>query len=390
VNGLLTSSPTPAPSGSPTAKELLNDAADAGATLLSIGVQIAVILGVAALVLLILRRLIRTVTHHIADGTPLLERGRLGDTEVAAALRRASPIVAARRSQRARTIGSVLRSTSTIVIGTLAVLMVLDTMGINIAPFLASAGIVGVALGFGAQSLVKDFLSGMFMLLEDQYGVGDVVDVGHATGTVEAVALRVTKIRDSAGTLWYVPNGTMIRVGNKTQGWAKAVVEVKVDYFADLDHVQQVLGEAVARVSADPVLGTYLQGEPVVTGIEDLAFDAVTLQVSVKTSPAMQWEVARALRTAVRRALEEAGIPLGGQRDLFAAYRAQLAEASGVTVTAGTADAPDRVVRVDGVESPAVTGPTDARRESGSLDTTTPAVEPSPTRPGPTAPGHPL
>ncbi|WP_246056498.1 mechanosensitive ion channel family protein [Cellulomonas cellasea] len=337
--------------------------------LLSTGLRVAVILTVAGLVLLGLRRVIRTVTNHIAEGTPLLERGRLGDSEVAAALRRASPIVTARRAQRARTIGSVLRSTATIVVGTLAVLMVLDALGANIAPFIASAGIVGVALGFGAQSLVKDFLSGMFMLLEDQYGVGDVVDVGHATGTVEAVALRVTKIRDSSGTLWYVPNGTMVRVGNKTQGWAKAVVEVKVDYFADLDEVRHVLEEAVGRVAADPVLGTYLEGEPTVTGIEDLAFDAVTLQVTVKTAPAMQWEVARAMRAAVRRALEEAGIPLGGQRDLLAAYRAQL-------------DAAVRVPEQDEADAPGAGGKaepvTDTRRESESLDTTAPATEPKP------------
>ncbi|MGW6131317.1 mechanosensitive ion channel family protein [Cellulomonas sp. NPDC055163] len=335
------------------------------------GPRVAVILLVSALVLLVLRRAIRTATNHIADGTPLLERGRLGDSEVAAALRRASPVVTARRAQRARTIGSVLRSTSTIVVGTLAVLMVLDALGANIAPFIASAGIVGVALGFGAQSLVKDFLSGMFMLLEDQYGVGDVVDVGHATGTVEAVALRVTKIRDSSGTLWYVPNGTMVRVGNKTQGWAKAVVEVKVDYFADLDEVRHVLEEAVARVAADPVLGTYLDGEPSVTGIEDLAFDAVTLQVTVKTAPAMQWEVARAMRAAVRRALEEAGIPLGGQRDLLAAYRAQLDAAVQVPDDgAGAAEAAG-----DG-ERPAPV--TDTRRESDSLDTTAPPADPGP------------
>ncbi|MFS0698623.1 mechanosensitive ion channel family protein [Cellulomonas sp. 179-A 4D5 NHS] len=335
------------------------------------GPRVAVILLVSALVLLVLRRAIRSVTNHIAEGTPLLERGRLGDSEVAAALRRASPIVTARRAQRARTIGSVLRSTATIVVGTLAVLMVLDALGANIAPFIASAGIVGVALGFGAQSLVKDFLSGMFMLLEDQYGVGDVVDVGHATGTVEAVALRVTKIRDSSGTLWYVPNGTMVRVGNKTQGWAKAVVEVKVDYFADLDEVRHVLEEAVARVAADPVLGTYLEGEPTVTGIEDLAFDAVTLQVTVKTAPAMQWEVARALRAAVRRALEEAGIPLGGQRDLLAAYRAQLDAAVRVPDEAGAAPEATAEGRKP---APA----TDTRRESDSLDTTAPPADPAP------------
>ena len=201
-------------------------------------------------------------------------------------------------------------------------ILVLDTLGVNVAPFLASAGVLGVAIGFGAQSLVKDFLSGLFMLLEDQYGVGDVIDVGPASGTVEAVALRVTKIRDGDGTLWYVPNGTMLRVGNKTQGWAKAVVEIDVDYFADLDEVRSLLTEATSKVADDPVVGTYLDGEPTITSIEKLTSEAVTLRLSVRTAPSMQWEVARALRVQARAALESADIPLAGQLDRLTALRA--------------------------------------------------------------------
>src|SRR5690606_21978086 len=157
----------------------------------------------------------------------------------------------------------------------------------------------GVAVGFGAQSLVKDFLSGLFMLLEDQYGVGDVVDVGPAVGTVEAVGLRVTKVRDDDGTLWYVPNGSMVRVGNKTQGYSTAVVEVDVDYFVDLDEARALLQRAARDVAADPAVGAYLQGEASVTGAEKLASDAVGLRLVVRTAPAMQWEVARHLRLAV-------------------------------------------------------------------------------------------
>ena len=175
--------------------------------LLGPGLRIALIIVIGAISLLVIRRLIKAVTEHIADGTSLLQRGLarpLGGTEVGAALRKVTPITNARRTQRARTIGSVLRSTAGIVVGSIVVLLILDQVGVNIAPFIASAGIIGVAFGFGAQSLVKDFLSGLFMLLEDQYGVGDVVDVGSAQGTVEAVGLRVTKVRDADGTLWYV------------------------------------------------------------------------------------------------------------------------------------------------------------------------------------------
>lgn len=298
--------------------------------LLGPGLRIALIIVIGAVALLIVRRLIKVVTEHIADGTSLLQRGiakPLGGAEVASALRKVNPAANARRTQRARTIGSVLRSTAGIVIGTIVVLSVLDQVGVNIAPFIASAGIVGVALGFGAQSLVKDFLSGMFMLLEDQYGVGDVVDVGPAQGTVESVGLRVTKIRDADGTLWYVPNGSMLRVGNKTQGWANAVVEVKVDYFADLDRVGDVLTGAAARLAEDPALGPSMEGSATVTTAEDLSFDAVTVKLVQRTAPARQWAVARALRTAVREALEAADIPLAGQREALEAHRERVSAA---------------------------------------------------------------
>lgn len=299
--------------------------------LLGPGLRIALIVVIGAISLLVIRRLIKAVTEHIADGTSLLQRGLarpLGGTEVGAALRKVSPITSARRTQRARTIGSVLRSTATIVVGSIVVLLVLDQLGVNIAPFIASAGIVGVAFGFGAQSLVKDFLSGLFMLLEDQYGVGDVVDVGPAQGTVEAVGLRVTKIRDADGTLWYVPNGGMLRVGNKTQGWANAVVEVKVDYFADLEQVRDVLVGAAATLAQDPELGPSVEGTATVTTAEDLTFDAVSVKVVQRTAPARQWAVARALRTAVREALDAADIPLAGQREALEAHRERVAAAS--------------------------------------------------------------
>ncbi len=129
-------------------------------------------------------------------------------------------MVSERRRQRAETVGSLLRSVTSLVIGVLAVMLVLGEIGFNLGPFIAGAGIVGIALGFGAQNLVKDFLSGIFMILEDQYGVGDVVDLGAASGTVEAVGLRVTRLRDGNGTLWYVRNGEILRVGNKSQGFA--------------------------------------------------------------------------------------------------------------------------------------------------------------------------
>lgn len=305
--------------------------------------RVVIILAVGALVLALLRRFVSTVTDHIAKGESFLERGvlkPLGGSEVRSVLQRANPVAAARRTQRARTIGSVLRSTASVVVGSITALLVLDTLGVNVAPLLTSAGIVGVAVGFGAQTLVKDFLSGLFMLLEDQYGVGDVVDVGPASGTVEAVALRVTKIRDGDGTLWYVPNGSMLRVGNKTQGFGTAVVELDVDYFADLDEVRALLERAAAEVAAEPVVGAFVQGSPTVTGAERLSAEAVTVKLSLRTEPGKHWEVGRHLRAAVRRHLTEAGVPLGGQRDLLAAHRAELEGTAGDDASAAVGASP--------------------------------------------------
>ena len=161
-----------------------------------------------------------------------------------------------RRVQRAQTMGSLLKSIVTGVVVVVIVTIMLSELGYDIAPLIASAGIIGVALGFGSQTLVKDFLSGIFMIFEDQYGVGDVVDLGEATGTVEAVSLRVTRLRDVNGTVWYVRNGEILRVGNMSQNWARTVLDVGVTYAEDLAHVQRVL----ARRRARPVGRRGLQG----------------------------------------------------------------------------------------------------------------------------------
>jgi moderate conductance mechanosensitive channel len=373
------STPPPWPDG---AKDIPRWLTELGEWFVGVPLRIVLILVFSAIVLLLLRRAIAGITRHIAEGEPVIERGVLrpiGRTEVGSVLLKANPLANARRAQRARTIGSVLRSTASVVVWSLAAVLVLDSLGVNLAPFIASAGIVGVAVGFGAQSLVKDFLSGLFMLLEDQYGVGDVVDVGPATGTVEAVALRVTKIRDEDGTLWYVPNGSMVRVGNKTQGYSTAVVEVDVDYFVDLDEASGLLRQAARDVAADPVVGTYLQGEPTVTGAEKLAADAVGLRLSVRTAPAMQWEVARHLRVAVRRVLEAAAMPLAGQRDALVAHRERI---GGVT-DAGPVDADtstDAATQPSSDGSPQDVEPTRDPHDTPVHEAVEPDQPPRPTR----------
>ena len=177
---------------------------------------------------------------------------------------------ATRRVQRAKTMGDLLKSVITGVLVAIFGTMVLSQLGVNIAPIIASAGIIGIALGFGAQSLVKDFLSGVFMIFEDQYGVGDVVDVGEATGTVEAVSLRVTRLRDLDGTVWYVRNGEILRVGNKSQNWSRAVVDVGVGYDEDLARAKRVLAEVAHDLWEDDDYRSVIIEEPEVTGVEAL------------------------------------------------------------------------------------------------------------------------
>ncbi len=213
-----------------------------------------------------------------------------------------------RRRQRAETMGSVLRSIVSFAVFTVAALMVLSELGLDVAPLIASAGIAGIALGFGAQNLVKDFLTGVFMLLEDQYGVGDVIDVGEATGSVEAVGLRTTRLRDIDGVVWYVRNGEILRVGNKSQGWARAVVDVPVAYGEDIARVRTVLQQVAEEMWTDADLGDVVLEPPEVWGVEALSPDAVLVRVVVKTAPLEQWRVARELRQRVKAAFDQAGV----------------------------------------------------------------------------------
>jgi len=194
------------------------------------------------------------------------------------------------------------------------VIYVLGALGLNLGPLLAGAGVAGVALGFGAQSLVKDFLTGIFLLIEDQYGVGDVVDVGEASGTVEAVSLRVTRLRDQNGTVWHVPNGEIRRVGNKSQQWARALLDVAVSPNANLEQAAAVIGRAAEAVWAMPDAAADVLDAPEVLGIEYLGPDAATIRVQGKTRPGAQWRVSRLLRIQIADALAQADVELPPSR----------------------------------------------------------------------------
>ena len=220
-----------------------------------------------------------------------------------------------RAAARAKTLAQVLRSVTTGVIWAIAAMTVLGELGIDLGPLIASAGIAGVALGFGAQSLVKDFLSGFFMLVEDQYGVGDIVDLGEASGTVEEVSLRVTRLRDVNGTVWHVPNGAITRVGNKSQQWARALLDVNVAYGTDIDLAQRLIKQTADELWHDPEWSEMVLEEPEVWGVEQLALDAIHIRLVVKTKPAQQFTITRELRRRILRVFEDNDIEVpNGQR----------------------------------------------------------------------------
>jgi len=255
----------------------------------------------------LLHRVIGRITARAATGTmpSFMSQGKVPQMFLehnAAAVER--------RQQRADAMGGLLKSIVTVIVFSVVGFMVIAQLGYNIAPLIASAGILGVALGFGAQSLVKDFLSGIFLILEDQYGVGDTVDVGAASGTVEAVGMRVTRLRDVNGTVWYVRNGELLAVGNMSQNWARTVLDIPVAFSEDLARVRGLLRDVAHEVWEDPVYRPQILEEPEVWGVERWDPDGVVVRVVVKTAPQQQWLVARELRERIKDRFDTEGIEI--------------------------------------------------------------------------------
>ncbi|HQY99617.1 MAG TPA: mechanosensitive ion channel family protein [Propionicimonas sp.] len=213
-----------------------------------------------------------------------------------------------RYEQRATTLGSVITSVVSIAVWTIAVLTIMDILKVPMAPLLTSAGVGGVALAFGAQSLVKDFLSGIFMIMEDQYGVGDLVNTGEVTGTVEEVGLRVTRLRDATGTVWYVRNGEILRIGNQSQGWSTAIVDVPVAYDEDGAKVIGILETVAAEMATDPDYADVLLDKPTVAGVNAVTATAMTIRMMAKTATNQHWAVQRSLLERSLAALGKAGV----------------------------------------------------------------------------------
>ncbi|MEV5429232.1 mechanosensitive ion channel family protein [Streptomyces sp. NPDC052701] len=307
-------SPSPSPSESlapavPSLQDAQESATNAASwveqnwsTWLAIGLRVLLILVIAAVLRVVVRRSITKLIDRMNRTVQAVDGTALGGLLVNAE----------RRRQRSQAIGSVLRSVASFLIVGTAALMVLGTFQINLAPLLASAGVAGVAIGFGARNLVTDFLSGVFMILEDQYGVGDTIDSGVASGEVIEVGLRVTKLRGDNGEIWYVRNGEVKRIGNLSQGWATANVDVTVRADEDLDRVKATLDEVAEKMGKEEPWNELLWSPIEVLGLDSVLLDSMVVRVSAKTMPGKSLTVERELRWRIKRAFDAADIQIVG------------------------------------------------------------------------------
>ena len=273
--------------------------------LLTDALRILVILALA----LVIRALLVRAINRIVMSVTAKSRARLAEVgRVGRASATANVLEEERNAQRMQTLGSLLRSIITFVVFGIATVTIMGLLGIPLGPLLTSAGIGGVALGFGAQTLVRDFLSGVFMIVEDQYGVGDVIDTGEAVGTVKEVSLRVTRLVDGTGVTWYVRNGEIARIGNRSQGLATAIVDMPVSYRESAEHAISVIRSAVAGVAAEEEFAHRVIDDPRVVGVDSVVGATMTIRVVATCLPGSETEVERDLRERIKDALDAAGI----------------------------------------------------------------------------------
>jgi small-conductance mechanosensitive channel len=269
----------------------------------------AVLLGAVVLNRLVrwlLRRLVGGLEHRSIQQS--LESLRAKTPR--ALLASTDPLPSLRRSQRAEMIGAAVANVASVAIWLIAAIMVLQVLGLRLGPLLAGAGIAGLVLSLSAQQMVRDFLSGIAMLMEDQYGPGDVVDAGPAKGVVERVGLRTTRLRAVDGIVWHVRNGEIERLGNESRDWARVLVDVQVARGADLALAMGTVERAGHQVAQDEQWQPFLLEAPQLWGVEEVKPASVTIRLAVKTRPSKRDDIARQLRATVERALEQAGIPL--------------------------------------------------------------------------------
>ena len=317
---------------------------------------ILVILLAAFLANRLARWLIKRTMHRITDPTHQQRLARIRKRTPNALLRTDEWNL--RTEARIHTLTAVFRSLATAFIWFVALVWILDVLGINFGPLIAGAGIAGIALGFGTQTMVRDFIAGFFIVAEDQFGVGDVVDLGgNAKGTVEQVTLRSTRVRDVEGTLWHVPNGQLTRVANKSQEWARALIDVVVPYQADLDVVSEVMQRVADDLAADSRWQREVLEPADIWGVQDFAADGIHVRMVIKTRPAAQFGLLRELRRRLKTAFDVAGIAF--------------AYAGGPTEVV-LVDAPRTATTDDAPAAAAAPAPDEPRRRTPAAEATDP------------------
>lgn len=268
--------------------------------------QVAGVIVGAILVVWILRLVIRRVVRRIVHGAKV--KAAVEDTQ---ALER-SPLASVRLVQRTRTLGSIMQNivnVTVVIVAILLIVLILAGPEVLGSLTLLSAA-VGAGLGFGAQNIVKDVLNGIFLVAEDQVGIGDVADLGLATGVVEYVSVRITQVRDVNGTLWYVRNGEITRIGNMSQGWSRAIIDLAVPADSDVEEVESAMLDAARALAQEPKWRTRVIEEPEVWGLESVSGDALVIRIVMKTRAGAKDDVARELRMRLKRAIDGLGLTL--------------------------------------------------------------------------------
>ncbi|TFD62947.1 mechanosensitive ion channel [Cryobacterium suzukii] len=309
----------------------------------------------------VLQFVIRRVVQQIVSGVK--KNQKVDDTQAL----NVSPMAAVRVVQRSRTLGAVLANIVNVFILITALLLIVTTLNKDIlGSFALLTAALGAGLGFGAQNIVKDILNGLFMVVEDQIGVGDIVDVGFASGVVETVGIRITQVRDIDGTLWFVRNGEILRVGNMSQGWARVIIDLAIPYSSDVEAVQDELLRVATALASSRKWRAFILEKPEIWGLESISAEALVTRLVVKTRVSAKWDFARDLRLHMKKALDGMGVPLTPLNSVVMTTGDGTLEGSTSGPAEGALDAAEEAAAavpdvVDGVR----TGPVAVRKPRG-------------------------
>ncbi|WP_104133098.1 mechanosensitive ion channel family protein [Cryobacterium sp. M91] len=322
---------------------------------------IAAIIVVAFALRWALQFVIRRVVQQIVSGVK--KNQKVDDTQAL----NVSPLAAVRVVQRSRTLGAVLANIVNVFILITALLLIVTTLNKDIlGSFALLTAAIGAGLGFGAQNIVKDILNGLFMVVEDQIGVGDIVDVGFASGVVETVGIRITQVRDVDGTLWFVRNGEILRVGNMSQGWARVIIDLAIPYSSDVEAVQDELLRVASALASSRKWRAYILEKPEIWGLESITAEALVTRLVVKTRVSAKWDFARDLRLHMKKALDGMGVPLTPLNSVVMTTGDGTIDGSTVEPVEGALDAAEEAAAaVPDVVAGVRTGPVAVRKPRG-------------------------